>query len=335
MGYSIDSEGTVALGARKVAVPRTVSAEARAYLANPPWKGEADHSGPRAMWEFRETFDAQLAGLNQFAASLYPVTLEKKVIGGIPCQIVSPPEIPASHRGRVLISLHAGGFVLGAPSLVEAIPVANLARIPVIAVDYRLAPEHAFPAAVDDVIAVYREVLKDHAPSNVGIYGSSAGGFITGQTVMRLQREKLPLPACCGIFSAGGNLADFGDSEQIYTLSGFWGDALLPLDHPLSEVRAYLGGANASDPLVSPVLGDLREFPPTLLVTGTRDAMLSSATLLHRALRRAGASAELFVFEAMPHSHWFALHLPEAREALQIMSGFFEEKLLGSSRPRS
>src|SRR5581483_565930 len=146
-------------------------------------------------------------------------------------------------------------------------------------------------------------VDKGYAPSSMGIYGSSAGGFLTAQTTVRLEREGLPLPACLGVFTAGGDFSSFGDAAQIFTLSGFWGETILPFDHELSEVRAYLGGADPLDPLVSPIRADLSRLPPTLLISGTRDAILSATTLFHRALRRQAVQADLFVFEAMPHAH--------------------------------
>jgi acetyl esterase/lipase len=245
----------------------------------------------------------------------------------VPCDLIRPLDPAPQDRGRVLINLHGGGFCLGSGMLLEAIPMCALTKANVVAVDYRLAPEHPYPAAVDDALAVYRTVLKHHPPEQVGIYGASAGGFLTGQTLARILKEGLPLPACAGIFTAGGDLADFGDTTQIFTLSGFWGELSLPLDHPMSEIGAYLGGADPADPLVSPIRGDLSGFPPTLLVSGTRDALLSATSLFHRALRRAGVEADLVVFEAMPHAHWLTLHLPETREALAVMADFFKARL--------
>lgn len=139
------------------------------------------------------------------------------------------------------------------------------------------------------------------------------------------------MPACAGIFSGGGDLIDFGDTAQIFTLNGFFGHPLFPLDHELSEVRAYLGGIDPCDPLVSPVRGDLSGYPPVLLLSGTRDAVLSATTNFHRALRRAGVDADLMVFDAMPHTHWYALHLPETLEALNAMAHFFMDKLASAA----
>lgn len=316
------------MGKASVPVPRTVSAEARAFLATPPWTEPPDPDAQRLpMWALRDFVDAQMKMLDDAALQYYTVDIEQIEIAGVRCHLVKPKEIPAENQDLRLMNLHGGGFVMGGGALIEAIPIAHEAKVPVIVVDYRLAPEHPFPAGVDDAVAVYRAMLAHHRSDQIGIYGSSAGGFLTGQTVMRLEREGLPLPACCGVFTAGGDLSDLGDTANIFTLMGFWGDKVLPVDHEISEIRAYLNGADAGDPLVSPMRGDLSRFPATLLVSGTRDAVLSATVSFHRALRRAGAEADLFVFEAMPHAHWYSFHLPEAQEAIAIMSTFFLQKL--------
>lgn len=326
MTYDIDASGTVNLGGNLVRVPGTPSPEAQSYLSQDLW-GTDPAAAPAPMWTTREVTAFAFDALNQQAQALYPVSIEETDIAGVRCHRVLPLEIADDKRGKVLINFHGGGFVIGSGSLVEAIPIAHITGIPVIAVDYRLAPEHPYPAAVDDALAVYRDALQTHSPDNIGIYGSSAGGFIVGQLLARIAHEGLPMPSCAGVFSAGGDLVNFGDTAQIFTLNGFFGHLLFPLDHEMSEVRAYLGGADARDPLVSPVLGDMSGFPPVLLLSGTRDAVLSATTNFHRALRRAGVSADLMVFDAMPHTHWYALHLPETAEALAVMADFFTRKL--------
>lgn len=331
MSYEIDANGTVNLGGNLVRVPGTLSPEARDYISQSLW-GTDSTAAPAALWTTRDATAQAFAALNQLAQAMFPVSIDEVVIDGVRCHRVQPPSVAEANRGKVLINFHGGGFVIGSGSLVEAIPIANITGIPVIAVDYRLAPEHPYPAAVDDALAVYRDALTTHAPACIGVYGSSAGGFITGQLLARIAHEGLPMPACAGVFSAGGDLIDFGDTSQIFTLNGFFGHHLFPLDHELSEVRAYLGGADARDPLVSPALGDMSGFPPTLLLSGTRDAVLSATTNFHRALRRAGVDADLMVFDAMPHTHWYALHLPETAETLQVMTDFFTRKLAATTR---
>jgi epsilon-lactone hydrolase len=325
--YHDRSGGTVHLGARTIPVPKTISPEAQQYLATPPW-GDSAPPPNVPLWELRATFDSMFNVLTEMARSIYPVKIEEQRIGGIRSDLVSSTGVGEGKQGRVLINLHGGGFVLGSPpALVEAIPIANLTKTPVITVDYRLAPEHPFPAAIDDIVAVYKELLKAYQPNNIGVLGSSAGAILTGETAVRLHQLGLPLLAALGVFSGSGDLSDFGDSMAMYTLFGFSGELLRPFEDSASEVNAYLGGHDANDPVVSPIHADLRGFPPTLLITGRRDFLLSATTIFHRALRRSGGEAELVVFEAMPHCHWLAVHLPESKEALEIMADFFDRKL--------
>jgi len=265
------------------------------------------------------------------ALSIYPVKIEEQLIGGVRVDLVSPTAVGEGKQQRILINLHGGGFVTGSPpALVEAIPIANLTGTRVVTVDYRLAPEHPFPAAIDDIVAVYKELLKTYRPGNIGIFGSSAGAILTAEAAVRFRQLGLPLPAALGVFSGSGDLSNLGDSFAMYTLFGFWGELLRPFDDPRSEFNAYLANHDPRDPVVSPIHSDLRGFPPTLLITGTRDFLLSATTIFHRALRRAGVEADLVVFEAMPHCHWLtAIHLPESKEALGIMVEFFDRKLGG------
>jgi acetyl esterase/lipase len=329
---SVDKDGTVRIGPRVLPPPTTVSPDARTFLALPPWGDAAPPPPETPMWTMRAATDVMMKQLSDAAAEAYPVDIEELSIAGVHCQLVKPKTIAPENAGRVLMNLHGGGFVLGGGSLVEAIPVANVAKIPVLAVDYRLAPEHPYPAAVDDARAVYLEMLKHHAPSQIGIYGASAGGFLTAQLVARLRQDRIALPAAIGVFTAGGDIAELGESSHFYSLSGFFGEPLLPIDHPASERGAYLAGHDASDPLVSPIRGDLRGWPPCLLLTGGRDALLSATALFHRALRRADVPAELYVFESMPHAHWYNFMLPEAREANDVIVRFFDRTLQKSER---
>lgn len=323
----VDRDGTVHLGERLIPPPSAISPEARAFLATPPWGNGAPPPSDTPMWTLRGPTDLMMKQLGEAAMQVHPVDVEPLDIGGVRCQLVKPREIPKENRGRVLMNLHGGGFVLGGGSLVEAIPVAHAARLPVLAVDYRLAPEHPYPAAVDDAFAVYREMLAHHDPAQIGVYGASAGGFITAQLVARLRHEAVALPAAIGVFTAGGDLAELGESAHLYALSGLFGEPILPLGHPASERSAYIGRQDPADPLFSPIRGDLRGWPPCLLLTGGRDALLSATALFHRALRRAEVEAELYVFESMPHAHWYNFMLPEAKEANDVIVRFFTSRL--------
>ena len=327
MGSYKVTDGVVELGKVRLPLPDTVSPEARAYLSFDPNQGQPKDAAPLPMWKMRNTLAPMFEMLNQQAQQAYPVDIEEVQIAGVRCHRVKPIDAPEANKTKVLINLHGGGFVLGSGSLGEAIPIANETQCEVIAVDYRLAPENPYPAAVDDIVAVYRTVLEYHAAKDIALFGTSAGGFLTAMAIMRFKQEGLPLPGCCGVFTAGGDFTELGDTFNYLTLAGFYGNIGSAMNDPSSERAAFLGDADPNDPLIAPIKGDLSDFPPTLLVTGTRDAVLSSAAMFHLALRKAGRDAELYVFEAMAHAFWYSVNMPESRDAIEIMARFFEKHL--------
>ncbi len=204
--------------------------------------------------------------------------------------------------------------------------MANLTGIKVISVLYRMAPEHPFPAAVDDAIAVYRELLKSYKPDHIAIYGTSAGAILTAEVTVRMKQLKLPMPAATGIFSGSGDMSQPGDSMNFFTLNGLSGP-LSPSTSSVPLLSEYVGSTDRKDPVLSPVFADLHGFPPTLFITSGRDLLLSGTTILHRAYRRAGVDAELVVFEALPHAFWNNPELPEAKEADAMMAYFMKQHI--------
>jgi epsilon-lactone hydrolase len=316
---TIDPDGTEHL-TRVVPVPGTISPEAQKFISR------SQPSGPEpSLAERRARTDKFRTGRAEEAKKLYPVKLETKTIAGVHCDVITPLTVSAPKRDRVLINVHGGGFVTDSGSLVEGVPIANLTGTTVVSVYYRLAPEYPFPAAVDDTVAVYRELLKDYKPANLGLFGTSAGAILTAEVAVALRQQNLPLPAALGIFSGTGDLSQAADSEALYTISGFTGHLEPPGKQ--SHSTSYIGGANPKDPVLSPLYADLHGFPPTLFVTSTRDLLLSGTTILHRAFLRAGVQADLVVFEALPHAFWYDYQLPETKEALDIMAKFFDERL--------
>ncbi|GLQ47210.1 esterase [Dyella lipolytica] len=259
---------------------------------------------------------------------LYPVKIHSETIAGVGTDVVLPAEgIAPENRDRVLINLHGGGFLWGAHSggLVESIPIASIGRIKVISVDYRQGPEHTFPAASDDVEAVYRALLKQYKPAQIGIYGCSAGGILTSEAVARFITDQLPVPGAIGTFC--GSLVDVsGDSAYVAPLLNGQGIPAHPLG--LAELP-YFHGVNLNDPLVQPGLSPtlLAKFPPTLLITGTRDMTMSSVLYSQQLLDRAGAQTELHVWEGMWHSFFSDPELPESKEAYRTIVHFFLQHL--------
>ncbi len=314
----IDEDGTAHV-TRVVPVPKTVSAEAQKRLA----RRQSDAAVSETLAERRSKTDHWQNGAGEEFRKVYPVTVAEQTMAGVPVRVITPPNIPADRSDRVLINVHGGGFNSDSGSLTETIPIASLAKTKTIAVLYRLAPEHPFPAGLEDTIAVYRELLKTYQPRNMALYGTSAGAVLTAEVASRLRQLNLPLPGALGVFSGFGDFSNPGDSRALFALSGLSGP--LPLPSKTSNPdAAYIGSTSLTDPVLSPLFADLKGFPPTLFITSTRDSLLSGTTILHRAFLRAGVDAQLVVFEALPHAFWNDVQLPESKEADEIMAGFFD-----------
>ena len=324
----VDARGDVAVPAFTVPFSSYASPEARRMFQRvleegrnaPPLDGPV--SASRAYYDKINTARANLM------RRLYPVNIEKRTIGGVPAQVVTPKQgIAPDQKHRVLVNLHGGAFLWGAGAggLVESIPVSSVGGIEVITVDYRQGPEHVFPAASEDVAKVYRALLKRYPAKNIGIYGCSAGGVLTGEAVAWFIHEKLPVPGAIGMYC--GAVAELsGDSAYVApVLSGS-----PPSNAPLKLVDLpYFKGARASDPLVFPANSPalLAKFPPTLLITGTRDFTMSSEVQSQRLLGKAGVDAELHVWDGMWHSFFSDPEMPESKEAYAVMVEFFDRHL--------
>jgi epsilon-lactone hydrolase len=318
---SIAADGT-AYVTRVVPVPASVSPEGQKVLA----RAVSDVASPQTLAERRAHTDTWQAGAGEAFRKIYPVNITPQPIAGVPTKVITPLEIPANKRNQVLINLHGGGFNSDSGSLTESIPMAYLTQTKVVAVMYRLAPEHPFPAGVDDVVAVYRELLKTYKPADIGMFGTSAGAIMTGEVAVKLRQLGLPLPAALGIFSGHGDFSRDGDSQALYALNGFSGH----LDPPKPKVQGadpYAKNTDLKDPVLSPVYADLHGMPPTLLITSTRDLLLSGTATLHRAFLNGGVDAQLIVFEGLPHSFWNDPNLPETKEAHEDMARFFDREL--------
>jgi acetyl esterase/lipase len=228
----------------------------------------------------------------------------------------------AAAESRLLINFHGGGFMVDSGSLTETIPIAGLTGIPVISVMYRMAPEHPFPAAVDDALAVYRDALAHRSPGAIGVYGTSAGAILTLQLLARIKAEGLPIPAAAGVFSGSADLALAGDCE------GFL-PAIMDRRSAPDVLADYTAGTERTHPLLSPIYGDLSGFPPVLLMTSTRDQLLSQTVLADLAFRRAGVETDLRVYEGMLHAFWAWIECPETDDALAAQAEFFSKHLEG------
>ena len=258
------------------------------------------------------------------ARALYPVREFVMPVGSVYTEVFEPADgVPKDNANRVLINLHGGAFMFGARTegQLESIPVANVAGMKVVSVDYRQGPEHRFPAASEDVATVYRHLLKDHEPEQIGIFGCSAGGILTAQAVAWFNAHNLPQPGAVGIFCAGAGIAFGGDSAVISTAFGtnFAGD----------REMAYFEGTSLNDPLVSPLEHPrlMAQFPPTLVITSTRDLAMSAGLATHQRLVEQGVKSELHVYDGLNH-YWYAdTGLPESRQAFKVMAEYFDRHL--------
>ena len=310
----IEPDGTAHVG-RIVPVPQSLSPQAQATLRRPAMDADV----PEPLEKRRAMLDAYTARAEKQWQKLCPVTIANDTVAGVPVRRITPLTVPAANADKVLLDLHGGGFDSDSGSYTETIPIAYYARVPVVAALYRLAPEHPFPAAMDDAVAVYRELLKTHKPEQIAIYGTSAGAILTGEVAVQLKQLSLPEPAALGIFSGFGDFARSGDSVHLYGLRGLTGYLAPPGEEkPLS----YVGNADLKNPVLSPMYADLKGMPPALFVTSGRDLLLSGTTDLDRAFLRAGDDARLMVFDGLPHAFWYNPELPESIEANRAMAKF-------------
>jgi epsilon-lactone hydrolase len=280
----------------------------------------------------RQAMEDFVAARLKRTRELYPSDVVERRIAGVRTRVITPKGGKVD-TGRVLINVHGGAFYACAEgcALIESLPIAWLGRFTVITVDYRQAPEHVFPAASEDVAAVYRELLKTYKPRQIGIYGCSAGGALTAQMAAWLPAHGLPQAGAVGIFGSGGIRSVPGDSVHIAARTdgsvgppGPPGSRLIP-----TPFRDYFEGTPADHPMVSPALHPavLAKFPPSLLITGTRAFDMSPAIVTHSRLLDAGVDSNLIVGEAMDHCYFYDPDLPESRSAYRAIVNFFRKHL--------
>jgi acetyl esterase/lipase len=302
----------------------------RQQAIRPPEFGN-DIAAARAFWGRYN--DDRLAEMRRH----FRTTERRETIGGVRVDVVRPvAAVRGRNAARVLINVHGGAFLWGSGSgaLVEAIPIAATMGVEVVAVDYRLAPEHRFPAASQDVAAVYAALLKRYRPENIGIYGCSAGGIITAQTVAWLQLAKLPRPGAIGTF-CGTGAAYAGDSAYLSDpLTSGTPMRAGPLATTLPT--AYLAGVAASDSLAYPFGSDavMAAFPPVLQLAGSRDFAASILTAQHRRLTGLGVASELQLFDGLGHAFFVWPDMPESMEAYRLVAAFFDRHLGTQGGPR-
>lgn len=333
-GPRFDADGTLHAPAFDLPLSNYLSPEARALMIE-RWASPPPPPGPDIA-KVRAELDAFLRPQVEQAKARYPSTVTEARIGDVPVYDVTPQAgVAPRNTQRVLIHLHGGGFTNCefSCSMIEAIPVAGAGRVRVVSVRYRQGPEHTFPAASEDVAAVYRALLRRYRPENIGIYGCSAGGALTAMSLAWFQKEKLPRPGAAAILCASA--VDFG-GDSAFVAAPLDGWPPTPVSDGDRQGRrgevpplAYFAGVKARDPLVQPGYFDdvLRKFPPTLLATGSRSFDASGAFETHRRLVRVGVPAELHVWDGLFHGFHGYVELPESREMIDVIVRFFDARL--------
>jgi phosphinothricin tripeptide acetyl hydrolase len=245
--------------------------------------------------------------------------------GGRPAEWIRPA---GAREDAALLYLHGGGYAIGSARshrhLAEAI--ARSAGIACLLPEYRLAPEHPFPAAVDDAVAAYRWLVQVRgiAPGRIGVAGDSAGGGLAVAALVAIREAGLPQPGAGVAISPWTDLTCSAPSYQTKAAS----DPIVDASGIAAMARGYLGAADPRTPLASPLFADLRGLPPLLVHVGSEEVLLDDATGLAERARAAGVDATLEVWEQMIHVwHWFLPWLPEAQAAVDKIGGFLCARL--------
>lgn len=307
---------------RQVPVPKHLSPQAQAFLSLPRPAGGAS----MPALDDREGWRKHVAASNEIIQQMYlarsptaPCEVNELTVGSARAFEIIPQGVQPGDR-RVYLDIHGGALIMGEGDICKAMGMgtANRAGARVIAVDYRMPPDHPFPAGLDDCLAFYRALLEKHSPPEIVVGGASAGGNLVAAMLLKARDEGLPMPAGCVLLSPEVDLTESGDTFQ--TNAGIDGMGSL-----MQANLLYAAGADLTDPYISPLFGDFTKgFARTLLTAGTRDVFLSNAVRMHRKLRAAGIPAELHVLEAAAHGA-FAGSSPEEAELDAEVRRFCED----------
>lgn len=322
--------GPRALPARVIPIPDMLNAKSTEMAAAPYW-------GP--IWNMApKDDDAWRAAVKESADQVTPmlaearvalgVRMEPAVMGGVNAFILTPSQIPERHRDQLVFHVHGGGYLFGTgeAGTGEAMLMAAFGGYKVVSIDYRMAPDFPFPAAMDDVVAAWRAIVATTDPKRIAIEGTSAGGGIILALMLRLKAEGLPLPGAIAPGSPSSDLTETGDS---YKTNEWLDNVLVSYAGFMAQVvERYANGHDLKDPQLSPIYGDFDGFPPTFLTAGTRDLLLSNTVRVHRKLRQAGVVAALQIFEGMSHAQYtFDYTAPVTKEAFAEIALFFDAHL--------
>ena len=321
-----DDKGNLLLGPRTIPIPTSISPEAQKFLATPFPNNPQPEVGDKEGWKkMVAAFDALFDPMVDRLLETSSATVDKKSIAGATVYLGTPKEM--RRKDWAHFTIHGGAWVFmgGRYVMGEAVSTAAEFGCTTFSLDYRMPPDYPFPTAVDEGVAVYREIIKSYDPKKVVISGASAGGNLTAAVTLKLRDAGLPLPGAIGMMTPAVDMTRASDT--MHTNDGI--DTVL---RPGGRaVALYADGHDLTDPYLSPLYGDFTKgFPPTFLQSGTRDLLLSDTVRMHRKLLQAGIEAELHVWEAMPHGGFggvFGSPTPEDREMRDQFMKFVEKHL--------
>jgi len=295
VGKGLEEAGVkITYGPNSVAPPEGISDAAKKVWSNLP-------QVPLQAHDLKK-----LAALRNFANTLDDVTFEKlkthysmedREINGITTLWITPQQV--KHEDKVMTFIHGGGWIVNSrkAQIKLQADVASSLGVKLVSIEYRLAPEHPYPAAVNDIVAAYKGIIKEYGAENTGLFGTSAGGGLTLATLLRLKADGLPLPVASAPLSPG---ADMTASGYMYRNVGLQ-DPILPPYGTYTAIQAYVGKADPRDPLVSPVFGDYTDMTPMFLLCGTAEIIGSDAIRVAARARNQGADVTLLVSDGMWH----------------------------------
>lgn len=328
-----DSIGIWTIGEKIIPVPFDASIELQDILANTA--APNIHSAKQRRITGVENWNQFIEGANPWWEKYneqlkkdFSVTVTADIINGVVVRYIVPNQLDPRLEQKLFIHLHAGGYVLleGNAGIGEAIILASRSKIKVVSIDYSMPPANPFPASINDVEKVYRILLEDYSSKNIAIGGTSSGGGLALATIHKLKELNLDVPGAAFVGSGWVDLTKTGDTH--YTNEGI--DRITVTYDTWIKDAAYLyaGKEDLTNPYISPVYGDFDNFPPTYLVSGTRDLFLSDMARVHRKMKKEGVIADLNVYEGMSHAEYFMNpYLPESIQVYEELGKFLIQYL--------
>lgn len=314
------------------APPAAASEELQRAVASAPWPALSELAAPpdtddewrQHILEIDELFSA---GSESWLAKT-GVDVQQDRIAGVVVHRLTPKTVRSENQHRLFVFVHGGSYIYGsgAAGLLESVLIAERLGIPVLSIDYRMPPDHPFPAAIDDVLAVYDSLRAARPPGSMIIGGSSAGAGLTLAVMQSARDNGSDLP---GAIYAGTPWSDLTSTGDTMITNRNFDRVLRPFLRALTASgQLYARGQDMTNPLISPVYGDFDGFPPTILISGTRDLLLSDVVRTHRKLRQAGVNADLHIYEGMSHAGYMVSpETPESADAYRELGKFIDEHL--------